>query len=36
MWIALGFYVVVALMWLISDQRIERVVREQERLASGQ
>ena len=30
-WIASGFYVVVALMWIVPDPRIERAVEERER-----
>jgi uncharacterized membrane protein len=34
-WIACGFYVVVAVMWLIPDRRIERVLTPGEKRATG-
>jgi uncharacterized membrane protein len=34
-WIACGLYVLVALMWLVPDRRIERTVNSSESLSSG-
>ena len=35
-WVALALYAIVALMWLIPDRRIERMVGEKDQMTKGQ